>query len=550
MGSGPWKGVPVLPLIEGKCAKKPPVALCTNAPYVGAAVTGLSAASKHRDDAPSLLTHPHKAPLVVLSSPVNRPFPKVDHQPPLADRQLPVAPPLLPPAPRFGSGNDLPTPVSPSVLHDMLVGYDCDLHHYLVHGFSHGFCIGCFGLPPQPEVHKGNLQSAEEYSGVIDAKIVKELASGRVLGPFDVSPSMPNYRVSPLGVVPKKTPGEFRLIHHLSHPEGSSVNDCIPKDMSSVHYATIQDAIDFIKDSPKPVYMAKVDIESAFRIIPVSPADRPMLGFRWRGQYFMDAVLPMGCSSSCAIFERFSTALEWIAKVKLGVTAMVHVIDDFLILSHSKEKCHQDLMAFIDLCERLGVPLAPSKTVGPSTTIPFLGIILDSVMQEARLPEDKIDKARALLLVFLGKRKVTLKELQGLTGFLGFACSVIKPGRPFLRRLFDLTVGIRKPHFHVRLTNQVKLDLEVWLKFLQDFNGKSFFLDEKFLTGDYLQLYTDAAGGIGYGALFGEEWFYGLWPVAWRSLNVSVLELYPIMAAVHVWGGSWSNQSVCFFYRQ
>ena len=372
--------------------------------------------------------------------------------------------------------------MSPSVLHDMLVGYDCDLHHYLVHGFSHGFCIGCFGLPPQPEVHKGNLQSAEEYSGVIDAKIAKELASGRVLGPFDVSPSMPNYRVSPLGVVPKKTPGEFRMIHHLSHPEGSSVNDFIPKDMSSVHYATIQDAIDFIKDSPKPVYMAKV-----------------------------------------------------------------HVIDDFLILSHSKEKCHQDLMAFIELCERLGVPLAPSKTVGPSTTIPFLGIILDSVMQEARLPEDKIDKARALLLVFLGKRKVTLKELQGLTGFLGFACSVIKPGRPFLRRLFDLTVGIRKPHFHVRLTNQVKLDLEVWLKFLQDFNGKSFFLDEKFLTGDYLQLYTDAAGGIGYGALFGEGWFYGLWPVAWRSLNVSVLELYLIMAAVHVWGGSWSNQSVCFF---
>ena len=178
--------------------------------------------------------------------------------------------------------------------------------------------------------------------------------------------------------------------------------------MSSVRYATIQDDIDFIKDSPKPVYMAKVDIESAFRIIPVSPADRPMLGFRWRGQYFMDAVLPMGCSSSCAIFECFSTALGWIAKVKLGVTAMVRVIDDFLILSHSKEKRHQDLMGFIGLCERLGVPLAPTKTVGPSTTIPFLGIILDSVIQEARLPEDKICKARALLLAFLGKRKVTL----------------------------------------------------------------------------------------------------------------------------------------------
>ncbi|KAI0224092.1 hypothetical protein LSAT2_024887 [Lamellibrachia satsuma] len=38
---------------------------------------------------------------------------------------------------------------------------------------------------------------------------------------------------------------------------------------------------------------------------------------------------------------------------------------------------------------------------------------------------------------------------------------------------------------------------------------KSFFLDDSFLTGDYLQLYTDAAGGIGYGALCGSEWFCG-----------------------------------------
>ena len=52
------------------------------------------------------------------------------------------------------------------------------------------------------------------------------------------------------------------MIHHLSFPDGSSVNDFIPKEISSVQYATIQDAIDLIKFSPKPVYMAKVDVES------------------------------------------------------------------------------------------------------------------------------------------------------------------------------------------------------------------------------------------------------------------------------------------------
>ena len=89
------------------------------------------------------------------------------------------------------------------------------------------------------------------------------------------------------------------MIHHLYFPDGSSVNDFIPKEISSVQNATIQDAIDVIKDSPKPVYMAKVDVESAFRVIPISPADRPLLGFRWRGQYFMDAELGSDSNGSC-----------------------------------------------------------------------------------------------------------------------------------------------------------------------------------------------------------------------------------------------------------
>ena len=38
-------------------------------------------------------------------------------------------------------------------------------------------------------------------------------------------PQYPRFIVSPLGVVPKKSPEEFRLIHHLSFPKDASVND-------------------------------------------------------------------------------------------------------------------------------------------------------------------------------------------------------------------------------------------------------------------------------------------------------------------------------------
>ena len=369
----------------------------------------------------------------------------------------------------------MPTPVSPSILSGYLTGYEPVVAEYLVSGFHCGFRFGCQDIPPPNAGLVQNLKSAFQFADIVDEKVQSELAKHRIMGPYSSPPSFPDFRVSPLGVVPKKVSGEFRMIHHLSYPRNYSVNDLIPREFSTVQYASIYDAIKFIKQAPSTVYLAKVDIKSAFRIIPISSLDRPLLGFKWRGNYYMDAVLPMGCASSCAIFEEFSTALEWIAVHKLGATKVVHVIDDFLFLASSFDKCTNDLNAFITMCQRIGVPLAPEKTLGPSTYLPFLGIDLDTVNMVACLPEDKILKATDLLHQFLQKDKATLREIQCLNGVLNFACTVIVPGRAFLRRLIDLTVGVSKPHHHIRLTREVKLDLQLRLDFLSDFNGKAFF---------------------------------------------------------------------------
>ncbi len=90
------------------------------------------------------------------------------------------------------------------------------------------------------------MQSALDNSEAVDAKLHKELEAGRIAGPFG-GPPFPNFRVSPLGLVPKKLLGEFRMIHHLSFPKGTSVNDGIPNAETSVRYATVDDAIRLIK---------------------------------------------------------------------------------------------------------------------------------------------------------------------------------------------------------------------------------------------------------------------------------------------------------------
>jgi hypothetical protein len=204
----------------------------------------------------------------------------------------------------------------------------------------------------------------------------------------------------------------------------------------------------------------------------------------------------------------------------------------FFIVAPSAEQCMFYLENFLGICQNIGIPMAAEKTMGPLTCLTFLGIELDTVNQIARLPEDKLSKCLDLIKEFLHRRKVTLRELQSLCGLLNFECQGVVPVRAFLRRLFDLCRSLRKPHHRVKLTVGVKEDLKVWEQFLIFFNGKCFFMEDNVVSTDMLQLYTDATGRYGYGALLETSWFYGEWNESWENVDITIKELYPIVLAV------------------
>ena len=69
----------------------------------------------------------------------------------------------------------------------------------------------------------------------------------------------------------------------------------------------------------------------------------------------------------------------------------------------------------------------------------------------------------SLLALFKIREKCTLKELQSLIGHLKFACLImIIPGRPFLRRLIDLTIGTYKPYNFIRISKEARADMAAW----------------------------------------------------------------------------------------
>jgi len=107
-------------------------------------------------------------------------------------------------------------------------------------------------------------------------------------------------------------------------------------------------------------------------------------------------------------------------------------------------------------------------------------------------------------------------------------------------------MGLQRPHHRIRLSKEAKANIKVWIQFLAGFNGRPFFIDNLWVTSTTLELFTDAASSKGYGAVFIRKWFYSSWPESWHSLNITFLEFFPIIIALHIWGLTTANKCVCF----
>ncbi len=445
--------------------------------------------------------------------------------------------------------SQLPTPVRPGKLEKFLQGYEPALTQYLVAGFSEGFSVQFQGA--RSFAMTNNHRSASLRPNIVANKLDKERTLGRIAGPFH-KPPFPNIHVSPLGLVPKKGTDEFRLIHDLSFSKsGNSINSGIPKEFTTVQYATLDAVVHAVLALGRGALIAKADIEAAFRIIPIAPADYELLGFCWNGQYYHDRCLPFGCSASCKIFEAFSTAIQWILTAKFGVEHMSHIIDDFMFVGPPQsDKCGLYLSSFMKLAAELGIPVKQEKTVLPSTCVIVHGIEIDTLTLEAKLPADKLAKIKNLLNQFQRRRKATLRELQSLIGTLNFACLAVIPGRAFLRRLINKTKGVSQPHFHIRLDREARADLHAWSLFIAHFNGRAMLLPELWLSSSTLHLYSDASGTLGFAAVFGNKWFSGVWPAMWKTeqdtFHINLKEFLPVVLAIEIWGPYLANKCILF----
>ena len=240
---------------------------------------------------------------------------------------------------------------------------------------------------------------------------------------------------------------------HLSHPPGHSVNDGIPIEEFSLKYISIDTAMDAAMILGRGAVMAKIDVKSAFRLCPVRPQDWSYLGMRWNGQYYFDKVLPFGLRSAPYIFNCLADSVTWILCNNYGVNHLYHYLDDFVTLgAPNTDECRHNLRQIQHLFSQLNVPIAEEKLEGPSSTITFLGILLNTIDLEAKLSPERLIAIQTDLSKWLDKVACTKRELQSLIGLLSFAAKVVPSGRTFLRRMIDTTTLVSQPDDIIHLT--------------------------------------------------------------------------------------------------
>ena len=168
---------------------------------------------------------------------------------------------------------------------------------------------------------------------------------------------------------------------------------------------------------------------------------------------------------------------------------------------------------------------------------------------------DKVEKLKSCISTVLSKGHTSKKELERLGGLVSYCSYVVRGGRTFSRRIFDLAASNSRKSHNIPLSDAIKDDLQWWSSFCEIFNGRACIIKDT----HRVPMYSDASF-MGFGAWLGRDWLFGVWndadtprdfdqgcshltsaPTAGIARNINVCELWPIVVGLKRWGSHFRN---------
>ena len=442
-----------------------------------------------------------------------------------------------------------------SLINDILGESACNYEN-LLWGVTDGFPIVDQVVEPY-ECSNYNSILDPVSKAKMDFIVNNELREGMI----SVVESKPKC-VHALGAVPKAS-GGIRPITDCSRPLGKSVNNYCDSLLEEFCFKSVENVVEMLDPGE---YMSVIDIKSAYRAVPIKLEHRTLQGFSWVldgvQQWFEDNRMCFGLRLGPSYFNLISNFVYEALSSKYGIR-VVNYLDDFITIGSSYDDCRAAQEAVIGMLRFLGFHVSFNKLICPSTCVTYLGVIIDSVRMELRLPEGKLVKLINLIDSQLSKKRVSKKDLESLGGLLSHCAHIVKGGKIFCKSIYELyKTLVRRNAKFIKVPDNVTDDLLWWKRLCRYFNGSSKICRESFPW----PLVSDSSFK-GFGAYLGEDWVAGVWHdedcialastcnhVAFRPTydllsydNINELELWPIVVGLKRWALLFKNCTVTVF---
>ena len=288
-----------------------------------------------------------------------------------------------------------------------------------------------------------------------------------------------------------------------------SVNCGINIENFPMAFLGIDDVVRKVRQIGRGALIFKSDCVDAFRIIPICPADIPLLGISYNKQLYLDTRLVFGIRSGPSSFSALASQLNQVFSAIIQTRTLSNYQDDFFYMTHRTNflSANIALSGFKDFMAIVGMELAIDKTVAPSTTQVILGHEIDTQAMTVSVPQHRMDALRKLLCEWRDRHSATKQELQSLIGVLVFCSYGVRWSRAFIRRLLDAMASLVEQDDVYILDSQTQADISWWIQFMREWNGVSIMVDWRPIQVEW-HFYTDSSKPRCAGVWGDKWWFY------------------------------------------
>ena len=274
----------------------------------------------------------------------------------------------------------------------------------VVTGLREGVRIGVSG-PVPVTFAPPNHSSAEDHADVLLPNIHAEISARRYSGPFSqdrLEALIGPFRSSPLGAVPKSTPGKWRTIQDFSFPRHDdsveSVNAGINTDDYKCRWDSFMECALLVAECPEGTQVSINDVEGAYRNIPIHPDDQPWVVVRWGHFFYIDHCLAFGLCTAPFLWTRPADAIKRIFLNHL-IDLILKWVDDYGMVRFPIGR--SELGAFLyrvdesvifEVAARIGLQWSMPKHLPFADALPFIGFWWDIPQRSVQIPQAKKEK--------------------------------------------------------------------------------------------------------------------------------------------------------------